>query len=185
MRIPGVKIWRAFEELDHMSDDECLSLIIRAYVQVSPWHFRLRGLLVMLLAIAATSGIGFAIRDMFKHDSMVAIAVVILISSLILSIGVSHLLTRDLQLYYLIRRDLNRARCPKCKQSLIGLPVLQTALHPGTPGDARVRCTECGREWILMEIGLTVRDLIPFEERMLDNRIGTLRRGGNWKGRRG
>ncbi len=184
MRIPGLKIWRAFEELDHLTDSECQSLIVRAYLFTTPSHIFLRGLSVVLAAIAATGGIAYLIRDMFKHDNSLFVAIVILAATLTLLICILHLLARDLHLYFLIRKDLRRAHCPKCKQSLIGLPVLQTALHPGTPGDARVRCPECGREWVLMEIGLNIRDLIPFEERVPDAQVGTLRKGSNWKGTR-
>ena len=178
MRVPGVKIWRAFEELDHLTDSECQSLIVRVYLQVSPLRMRVFAAISVLIGIAAAVG---ALYAMYRLGLTKGDQYVILVGVLTLIVGVgalslAFLLLRDLHVYLLIRSDLERSNCRACGQSLIGVPVLRTALHPGTPGDGRVRCPECGREWILLEVGLTDRDLIPFEQRIPSSEIGKLRR---------
>lgn len=180
MRIPGVKVWRAFAELDHLSDSECISICRRVIVEMAPWRGRLPWLLgIVPLSIAAVlCGSLMQKAGMLTSNlepvSFWAVGVAVAVMALAYGLGV--LLVRDLNLYLLIRRDLHRVRCRKCQQSLIGLKVIETALHPGTPGDARVRCPECGRMWTLLELGLSPRDLIPYEERAPDQRVGTLKR---------
>lgn len=180
MRFPRVKVWRAFPELDHLGDAECISLCRRVIVGMAPWRGRilwLAGLCSMLASLALTSSLLIRARawqlDIEKINPVV-FSIVLAVS--VMAFAVGYIAARDLNLYLLIRGDLHRARCRKCGQSLIGLRVIESAINPNTPGDARVRCPECGKLWTLLEIGLTPRDLIPYEERHLDGRIGTLKR---------
>jgi len=180
MRIPGLKVWRAFSELDHLTDSECISVCRRVIVQMPTWRGRLPWVLgvVPMIIVAILSAIlmrkAGVLTTNLEQVHLWVLAVVIMVMGLAYALGV--LLARDFNLYLLIRRDLRRARCKKCGQSLIGLKVIESAINPNTPGDARVRCPECGRLWVLLEIGLSPRDLIPYEERMADERVGMLKR---------
>jgi hypothetical protein len=95
------------------------------------------------------------------------------------------LLARDVVLLHLLRREVHKARCPGCRQSLMGLPITFRSLGPPEPGDAKVRCPECGRQWVLFDIGLTPQDLVPWEMRGVPKDYGKVRRAGAraWHGR--
>ncbi len=180
MRIPGIRVWRAFSELDHLSDSECISICRRVVVEMPTWRGRLPWVvgIVPLIGSAMLCGVlmhkaGLLTKN-FDQIPFWVLGTVVVVVGLSYAFGV--LLARDINLYLLIRNDLHRVRCRKCQQSLIGLKVIETALHPGTPGDARVRCPECGRMWTLLELGLSPRDLIPYEERAPDQKVGTLKR---------
>lgn len=62
----------------------------------------------------------------------------------------------------LLRREMSGPVCPKCKSSLIGLRVETRGVEPD-PAQNRVRCPECGRNWKMLDIGVTPRDLMPRE----------------------
>jgi len=69
--------------------------------------------------------------------------------------GLAGFLVRDGIIRHLVQGRINTARCPACKHSLLGLPLL-----PGTTEES-VRCPECGTALPLAMIGLRHRDLIP------------------------
>lgn len=180
MRVPGIKVWRAFAELDHLTDGECISLCRRVIVEMEPWRGRvpwLAGMCTMLLVSIAVGVLLHRANALtIDLEKIAPWALALIISVLAIAFSIGFIAARDLNLYLLIRRDIRRVRCRKCEQSLVGLKVVETALHPGTPGDARVRCPECGKLWTLLELGLTPRDLIPYEERFPDQRVGKLKR---------
>ncbi len=117
-----------------------------------------------------------------RSESAQTSALIVGVTVLVLAAALSALLMRDLVIYLGIKREIFRARCPKCKQSLLGVPV--HAPHSGgqpIPGDAWVRCPECGKRHNLMKIGLTPRELIPFEFREPSPDLA--RKRGDWFGR--
>jgi len=99
---------------------------------------------------------------------------VTLVVSTVLATGLTYLLFRDLALWIGIRREIHRSNCPKCGQSLTGLRIRSVGLGYD-PANRFVRCTECGTEFCMLDIGVTPRDLVPFEQRAADPRIGRLR----------
>jgi hypothetical protein len=180
MRVPGVKVWRAFHELDHLTDGECISVCRRVIAEMEPWRGRVpwvAGAVATLLAAAVVGTIlhkaGALTLDLERIAPWALVVIVIILAT---AFAAGFVAVRDANLYLLIRRDIQRVRCRKCQQSLVGLKVIETALYPGTPGDARVRCPECGKLWTLLELGLTPRDLIPYEERVADQHVGKLKR---------
>ena len=99
---------------------------------------------------------------------------VLLVATTVLVAGVARLIARDAALWWGIRREVRRSNCPKCGQSLTGLPIRTRGLNYD-PANQFVRCTECGREFCLLDIGVTPRDLVPFEQRGVDARVATLK----------
>ena len=69
------------------------------------------------------------------------------------------IVTRDWMLSRALREHIRGARCPACRQSLIGLPIEPDGTEDGD--GARTRCPECGGVWVLRDLGLTPADLRP------------------------
>jgi Zn ribbon nucleic-acid-binding protein len=66
-----------------------------------------------------------------------------------------YCLARDFRLRRALRHRIDNARCPGCRQPLLGLPLLAESEVP------TVRCTECGEAVELAAIGLTPADILP------------------------
>ena len=81
----------------------------------------------------------------------------------VLVVSAAALLTRDVLLIRAIRGRIDLARCTKCGQSLLGLPLLKPTDVPLL--SAAVRCPECGSIMELVRLGLVPADLIPRERR--------------------
>ena len=94
------------------------------------------------------------------------------------------LLAWDRARYRAVARELARARCRKCRHTLLGLPVHYTGIGPPLPGEAKVRCPECGHQMILLDMGLRPEDLVPLEQRGVPKDYAKVRKGQRW-GRRG
>lgn len=181
MRLALVKVYRAFPELDHLSDTECESVVRNARTRHTGWLVRFPA------AMGALAAIGWPIAWIvgvlfFRWERWAPIPqsgdmrVLALAITTILFAACVGMVMRDITLWWALRREIAGAQCPKCEQSLLGLRIEYVGLHPGEPGRAFVRCPECGRRHNLLEIGLTPRDLIPYEHRAADERVGTLRR---------
>jgi hypothetical protein len=186
MYIPFRKIYRAFDELKHLSDEECEVHLRRARLRPTrlaevPWIVGFAAALVVpgLVAWFIESRSGLASLELDDLLSS-ATAFVGVPAAAALSGLIAGLFTRDMVLIHLLRREVHKARCPKCGQSLMGLPIQSRALGPPEPGDAVVRCTECGRKWVLFDIGLTPRDLIPWEMRGVPADYGKVRSRVGW-----
>lgn len=182
MYIPFRKVYRAFGELKHLSDEECEKHLRRArlkptrlvhipwmtavlaalgWLALGAWFFQSRG------GFAATP-IDEALTDWRWMVGMVAGAA--------LTGLMAGLLARDAVLLHLLRREVHKARCPECGQSLLGLPINFRGLGPPEPGDGKVRCPECGRQWVLFDIGLRPTDLVPWEVRGVPADYGKVKR---------
>lgn len=170
MRLPRFKVYRAFAELDSLTNTECESLVSRAEIN----HHGLLILtpqVVMYLALALWP-VAWVVAAVFlpleKYIPLLPASagarVALLIVSTVPAGAFAFLLTRDACLYAGLRRELRRCHCPRCDQPLVGLPIKTTG-DDNDPGKRYVRCPECGRKHNLLDLGLTPRDLIPYEQR--------------------
>lgn len=186
MRVPFTKVYRAFPELEHMPDAECERIVWRVRIsRPTPVRLYVAAAVVGVAAWLAVAGLyavqaGLQVPDLEKEFGRLATLAAVLLGGTVLGGAVAVLLARDLFLWNGVRRHLRRASCPKCKQSLLGLPVQQISIGPPMPGEAWVRCTECGRKVVLMDVGLTPLDLTPWEQREVPPDVAKLRRGGEW-----
>lgn len=76
--------------------------------------------------------------------------------------SIGYAMSRRVVEVALLRREMTGPVCPKCKSSLIGLRVESRGAEPD-PAQNRVRCPECGKNWRMLDIGLTPRDLMPHD----------------------
>jgi len=177
MRIPWSKPYRAFPELDRFSDDECERYVLQVRAQRlgSRW-LPPAGLLLtvpasMYAIVYASLDIGEWVRDfdvwLFRMIRGTWPPVEVGPGEFLVWIGLGLLVVGGPALLYMIPRDallrraianrLRLARCPKCRQSLVGLPV--RALPEAYGGGPGVTCPECGTEHVLAKIGLTSDDI--------------------------
>ncbi|MFZ4575367.1 MAG: hypothetical protein ACOYN0_13290 [Phycisphaerales bacterium] len=180
MRMPVFKPWRAFEEFDHLSDEECEKHVGDAWANCAPWTAKLP-LLVSVVTLVLWPTAWVVAHQFLPLSSYVPIPasvtgkVILLAVTSVAAPLCAGLLTRDLVLYVLLRRELRRADCPACGQSLLGLQVQTVGLDPD-PTRNSVRCTECGRVHKLMDLGLSPRDLVPLEQRRVPENFGKVKR---------
>lgn len=188
MRIPFTKPYRAFEEFDGVSREECERYLRRAVAQMPRLGYVAAG---AFLIATPTVGAGLLSlyesapgwHGLFASDAGENLAIAAWVGLSLLAGAVAALLARDACIFLGIRREIHRARCPKCRHSLLGLPIhAPHSLGLPIPGDAWVRCSECGKRVDLLAHGLTPRDLIPFEMREISLDIG--KKGGDWFGRK-
>jgi hypothetical protein len=177
MRIPFTKLHRAFPEFDSMTEEEC-GRYVRYVRATQGWRVGLLPWLVgaalaiawPLLLFLASEYHWFAVPD-FGRD----LNIVSSLASGILVGGLAGLLARDVLVWWGVRRQVHRARCPKCKYSLQGLRIEEVGLGLD-PAMRFVRCSECGRKHRLMDLGITPMDLVPFEQRGVPEDFAKVRR---------
>lgn len=171
MRLPFLRPYRMFEEFDHLSDAECDRYVRDAYINAPTFTARLPLALATIACIAWYAGWPFlvalfpGIPSQIPMPSSIGGRVILLIVTGVAFTACVYFVLRDLGVYLGIRRELRRACCRKCGQSLMGLPIHLSGVDPD-PAKRFVRCTECGRKWVLLDIGITPRDLVPFEQRV-------------------
>jgi hypothetical protein len=182
MRLPFTKVYRGFPEFDALPDEDCERYVrsVRAtrpgLVNTVPLA---TALTLLVLWPAAWCGLWTWDEDLVlawvplpPSDDM---RVVLLAGTTLLVPVLSALLLRDAALWWGVRQEVNRARCPKCRQSLLGVPVQEVGVG-GDPAKRFIRCPECGRRYMLLEIGITPRDLVPFEQRAVSPGFASHRR---------
>lgn len=180
MRLPRAKVYRAFEELDSLTDSECDSLVNRAEIN----H---HGLLVltplacMYLTVAVWPAVWVTAALLLPLSTYIPLLpatlggqVVLLIVTTVMAAALVYLVVRDACLYLGLRRELRRCHCPRCDQPLVGLPIKSSG-DDNDPGKRFVRCPECGRKHNLLDLGITPRDLIPYEQRTVAPDTGAFR----------
>ncbi len=180
MRIPLTKPYRAFEEFDQLPDEEC-ERFMRGVAAQGPWQVTLLptfGLVIAAVGWPLSIALGWdrlpkGIHDMAAYS--VELAAVVGVVSWVGISTAAYALLRDWGLWYCLREQIARVRCPKCKYSLLGIPIKHRGLGQPVPGEAWIRCPECGKRQNLLEIGVTPRDLIPMEERVVARDIGAFR----------
>lgn len=185
MRLPFSKPYRAFPEFDSMSDEECRQYVHRAFIH-RPWlTTRLPLLLGALTLVAWPIFVLLMMEFVPEVYSYVPLptsadgkAIFLVITTVVMAVAVP-LLVRDLGVYLGLKDEVNRARCRKCKQSLLGVPLQSIGAEPD-PAKQFIRCPECGRKFVLMELGLTPRDLVPFEQRGVPPDFAKKRSSAAW-----
>lgn len=186
MRLPFFKVYRAFHELDYLPDAECERVVRLARAKKSAWLEGAPWLLAALAIIAwpllwlwllAEFGPARVARyvPISTEDE---INVILLGTTTIFFAAVVRFAARDLLLWTALRDEIDQAKCPKCEQSLLGVRIQYVGLDVGMPGKSFVRCPECGRNHNLLELGLTPRDLIPYELREMRPDVGQIRYPG-------
>src|SRR4051812_43609111 len=149
MRLPFTKVYRAFAEFDGLPDEDC-----ERYVRHVRVHQRVKYQLVPFittLVLALVWPVTWAalaeqvnLRDFLPLPASHDAQVVLLGVTSILVPALTGLFLRDVALWWGVRDEVNRARCPKCRQSLLGVPVQEVGVG-GDPAKRFVRCPECGR----------------------------------------
>lgn len=187
MRVPFSKPWRAFPEFDGVPDADCERYVRDAMINHPRLTVSVPVLVGLLLFLVWPTAWVLAVwllpvRSVIPLPTSMGGIVIALVVSTVLVAGLGLLLTRDLGVYIGLKREMGRAKCPKCAQSLLGVPVQSIGSEPD-PAKQFVRCPECGKKYCMLDIGLTPRDLIPFEQRVVDANVGATRQGAAW-GRR-
>ena len=151
MRIPMSNICRAFPELDRYSDKECEALLRQL------WRGRLgRRLMFAVVIVVAWTVVWLVMLFGINYVSQWIVVPDWLIFPII---GITVIFALPFMVAFLlrdriVRRELSRrvmrGVC-SCGYSLIGLSA--------TAG--RVRCPECGIDFVLADHGLTESDLLP------------------------
>lgn len=151
MRLPLSKVYRAFPELDRFDDARC-----QAYVTTAIRRHRVLAVLLyvamVVMPFVAWPVIwynflrGFSFIRFFGSDGRVLFE---LLSGVMCALLLG-LVTRDLFLRSIVRKQLNRGICQSCEYQLLGLPVKAGA----------VTCPECGKRIQLASIGLTPEDIL-------------------------
>lgn len=187
MRIPLTKAYRAFEEFDRLPDEEC-ERYMRGVAADGPWQVSLLPTIGLAMAIVGWplavyfgwSWVPRGIRELadFRLESGILFGSIMGVVSWVFVSAAVYWLLRDWGLWYALREQIARVRCPKCKYSLLGIPITHRNLGLPVPGDAWIRCPECGKRQNLLEVGITPRDLIPMEERVVAPDIGAFKASG-------
>ncbi len=153
MRLPLLKLHRAFPELDRFSDAQCRGMIHRVVMQRP-------GMMIVasVLALAAWMLVTGAICGAAVMFSRIPLArrhdLEVVALGLLLGIGcgtVVALLVRDVFVRAMVREWVNSSRCVKCRYSLLGLQ---------TRG-SQVQCPECGMSNDLEARGIDPQTLVP------------------------
>ena len=165
MRLPHSKVYRAFPEFDKFDDARC-----EAYVLTIRRSEGKRGCLigaayavagvlvafVLMIVLGTASALLSDRLDMrgrpWANTDLFLLAMLIVIVAIPLTTGILlALVLRDRHLRRSIARQIEGSRCPECAYLLLGL----------MPRDCAIRCPECGIQYTLVELGLTVEGLMP------------------------
>ena len=163
MRIPINNIYRAFEELDDYTDQQCkmlmqrvkLSALAKQSINGAAFLGFIIGLVAMLPFIYALLELLKAGDPAWQQQAMENQRGTIWAFGLFWPAAVGALIGRDMVLRKMLIKAINvqidRVRCPECKYILIGQRE-----HNGS-----VTCPECGHSTLLRILGLVAADLIP------------------------
>ncbi len=162
--------------MDRFTDDQCACFL--RTIRLRRWWIRFAALLVWALSFVVLVFLfPFCAQPLFHNpwvngfDRMVLFRLpccgeitpgdlFVTSASVLLVIGLPMLFsvfTRDQLLGWALDRHILGARCPGCRQSLLGLPID----FDEAGGGPRTRCPECGRVWMLRDLGLAPADLRP------------------------
>src|SRR5262245_6158407 len=166
MRIPILKIYRAFPELDEFSDRQCEVFLQRVKREddydASVFGAVILGAVLTVIILIVISNILFRIGARFE------VSAALLLALWFGGVPLGALLGRDIVLRQRLKagiwRRLELIRCPQCKYSLLGQRVSAGV----------VTCSECGEKTTLHAMGLaSADDLLPpadghFTSRLID-----------------
>jgi hypothetical protein len=174
-------MWIPFRSLEHAFDDPLTPEDCRRYVGYVRTTRGAQLTLVPVIAATILAAGGFVLLMLcrrygwfpvpFMHSAWAGVCWACMAVG---AFALVWLLLRDFLLWWGVRAEFHRARCPKCRHSLQGLRVeeIGTGLDPTK---RFVRCVECGRKYRLMDLGLTPMDLVPFEQRGVPQDFGKVR----------
>lgn len=155
MRLPRLlAYYRAYPEFDGYSDEQCRKLLLQAQLRRGDAAW-----VLPLVGAAAASGFWLfvAVGLVRAFASLLSVtivggnfllAVAVLVAPVFVAVFVG---VRRAMLVRSVRRLVNRAACPFCEFSLVGLPVRVNT----------VQCPECGEKVRLSEHGIRHEDLRP------------------------
>lgn len=162
MRLFASNPWRAIPELDGLGNDDGARMLRRAYTRTGAIWKILPPAVLVVCGFGSLAMLDWANRRLSStivfRDPLYVSALYIIVPTCLMSLAYVSL--RRVIEVALLRREMNGPVCPKCKSSLIGLRVETRGTEPD-PAQNRVRCPECGRNWRMLDIGLTPRDLMP------------------------
>jgi len=169
MRIPLAKLYRAFPELDRFTDEECERYVIQV-TRDKRFRWWVEGLAelawvaasvgVMVVTPRLLAALGAPLR--VEREHWLALSILVVVGGALLF----GYIVRDRHFIRAVRRAMHDARCPRCKHSLVGLPLLDggTGFQPESGAAERVRCPECGSVHRLADLGLRVEHIAPRPE---------------------
>lgn len=161
MRIPTSKLYRAFKELDHLTDEQCGRLIQRIRTQkfntLKTGCVSILAVVVSIVVVSLVFALFMELAQTWVEGSrtLQTILPMVVLVGIIGFPAFAGLMTRDA----FLRRNLSialhdyieRVRCLKCQYILIGLPAESGC----------VTCAECGHAMTLESLGATEQDLLP------------------------
>lgn len=150
------KVYRAFEELDRFSDDECIGFVKTAE-RVNRWtRVVVLGIVGLCFLPGGCIGGGLGIGltnivfgEVSAPDWRLGVALIFMV----VGVGiptVGGLVLRDVWLRSAVRKQLGRCACPVCDYSMLGLQ----------PTEGAVVCPECGTRHTLSRLGLSNADIL-------------------------
>lgn len=155
MRSPRLlAYYRAYPEFDGYSDEQCRKLLLQARLRRGDAAW-----VLPLVAAAAAAGFWLFVAAGLVHALAALLGITIVGGNFLLAVAVlvapvfaaAFVGVRRAMLVRSVRRLVNRAACPFCEFSLVGLPVRVNT----------VRCPECGEKVRLSEHGIRHEDLRP------------------------
>ncbi|MBX3408782.1 MAG: hypothetical protein KF859_02715 [Phycisphaeraceae bacterium] len=180
------KVYRAYRELDMFSEGECRALMQRVRENASATFMIVPAVIGALVYLPLSYAIisGYAMDLWMRYYPLEVLPYTLALSVVLGAVVITVLLmilTREVQYWFAVGRELRRKLCRKCGQTLIGLPLEIMGDTPD-PNRVYVRCAECGYRANLLELGLTRRDLIPADEASNQN-VGKLLKVSKWGGK--
>lgn len=179
MRLIVTKVYRAFPPLDGLSDDECMTYVRRVCANYTSLQaltpFVFGGMLLFTIPIAWMALEYHGWERYWPLITTFELRLVLMVLASVAIAAIGGLFMRDVVMYLALRTELNRASCRKCGHCLLGLPTTLIGLEPD-PAKTYIRCPECGKQYCMLDLGLSARDLTPFEQRVAAPDIGKIKR---------
>lgn len=166
------RFYRSVPDFDRCTDERCETLVVQARLRRGDAIWLVPGGLAVLLGLVL-AGFGHMVVTLIlavvtgsaapgaaagpggnAPTQAEALATVLQLMNLSVALGamiVVFVAVRRVMLIRSMRRILNKAVCPFCEFSLVGLLV----------SSGRVQCPECGERFLLSDHRLTEEDLIP------------------------
>ena len=181
MRLPTLKVYRAFSAFDDVPDEECERYVRRVRANCTSGEALAPCIIAALAGVLWLAGWPLAIfwLNAERYVPMPArgeARLIFLLITAVLAAALAGLLVRDAVLYLGLRRELARTNCRKCGFSLRGVPVSTIGTEPD-PAKTFVRCPECGRKYCLLDIGVAAHELSPFASKDQYHAAGQRRKG--------
>lgn len=155
MRIPRRDVYRAFPELDRFADDRCREFVAHAQAnrRLSRAASLLGALLMAVILWALLGALWIPALSSFPGGPG-PVAMILAISTTVLSGALAGLRIRDRWLRWAIGQQIDAARCPACRYSLLGIPA----------AGGVITCPECGDGRAVAELTTSPEQLARLAE---------------------